>query len=157
MKEMEEIKQFIISTERKSEELETALLNISVKYNVSYNNNEKCSLLSEILKNHISSLEKELTEKYEIINFLLEHKNETNNNASSVNKTVTENDEILETGRGNSSPNSNPKQKGETQTEPSSKKKNIVLTGDLMVNGISEEGLSVNHKVKIMNFPGGTS
>ena len=26
-----------------------------------------------------------------------------------------------------------------------------------MVNGISEKGLSVNHNVKIMNFPGGTS
>ena len=31
------------------------------------------------------------------------------------------------------------------------------LTGDSMVNGISEKGLSVNHKVKIVNFPGGTS
>ena len=26
-----------------------------------------------------------------------------------------------------------------------------------MVNGISEKGLSVNHKVKIVHFPGGTS
>ena len=26
-----------------------------------------------------------------------------------------------------------------------------------MVNGISEKGLSVNHKVKIVKFPGGTS
>ena len=26
-----------------------------------------------------------------------------------------------------------------------------------MVNGISEKGLSVNHKVKIVNFPGGAS
>ena len=26
-----------------------------------------------------------------------------------------------------------------------------------MVNDISEKGLSVNHKVKIVNFPGGTS
>ena len=26
-----------------------------------------------------------------------------------------------------------------------------------MVNGISEEGLSVNHKLKIVNFQGGTS
>ena len=26
-----------------------------------------------------------------------------------------------------------------------------------MVNGISEKGLSVNYKVKIMNFPGSTS
>ena len=26
-----------------------------------------------------------------------------------------------------------------------------------MVNGISEKGLSVNHKVKLVHFPGGTS
>ena len=26
-----------------------------------------------------------------------------------------------------------------------------------MVNGISKKGLSVNYKVKIMNFPGGTN
>ena len=37
---------------------------------------------------------------------------------SSVNKTVTENDEIVETERGNSSPSSNSKQKIENQTEP---------------------------------------
>ena len=54
------------------------------------------------------------------------------------------------------SPSSNSKQKVETQTEPSSKKK-IVLTGDSVVNGISEKGLSVNHKVKILNFLGGIS
>ena len=38
-----------------------------------------------------------------------------------------------------------------------SRKKKIVLTGDCIVNGISEKGLSVNHKVKIVNFPGGTN
>ena len=80
-----------------------------------------------------------------------------NNNTSSVNKTVAENDEILETERGNSNLSSNSKQKRESQTEPLSRKKKIVLTGDSMVNGISEKGLSVNHKVKIVNFPGGTS
>ena len=67
------------------------------------------------------------------------------------------NNEILKTERGNSSPSSNSKQKIEPQAEPSSKKKNIVLTGDTMVNRISEKGFSVNHKVKIVNFPGGTS
>ena len=72
-------------------------------------------------------------------------------------KTVTENDEILETVRGNSSPTSNSKQKNETQTEPLSKKKKIVLTWDTMVNGISEKGLNVNQKINIVNFPGGTS
>ena len=48
------------------------------------------------------------------------------------------------------------KQKIETQTELSSKKK-IVLTGDSIVNGISKTGISVNYKVKVVNFPGGTS
>ena len=90
-----------------------------------------------------------------IINFLLKQKNETSDNLRLVNKTVTENYEILDTERGNSSPSSNAKQK--IETEPSSKKKKIVLTGDSMVNGISEKGLNVNHKVKIVNFPGGTS
>ena len=46
-----------------------------------------------------------------IINFLLKQKNETSDNLRSVNKTVTENYEILATERGNSSPSSNTKQK----------------------------------------------
>ena len=62
------------------------------------------------------------------MNFLLKQKNKTNNNTCSINKTVTENDEILETERGNPSYGSNSKQNQETQTEPSSKKKKIVLT-----------------------------
>ena len=75
------------------------LLNISGKNNLSYNNNENSSLLLEILKNRIPNLEKEVIEKNATINFLLKQKNE-NNNTSSVNKTVAENDEILETERG---------------------------------------------------------
>ena len=100
---MEEIKQFTKLTERKFEELETALLNISGKNNVNYNNNENFLLVLKVLKNLISNLEKQLIEKDVIINFLLKQKNKTNNNTSLVNKTVTENDEILETERGNSS------------------------------------------------------
>ena len=153
---MEEIKRFTKSTEQKFEELEMASQNISGKNNANYSNNENSPLLLEILKNHISSPEKELIEKDAIINFLLNQNNETNNNTSSVNKTVTENDEIVEIESGNSSLSSNSKQKIETHTEPSSKKK-IVLTGDSMLSGISEKGLGVNHKVKIVNFPGGKS
>ena len=87
----------------------------------------------------------------------MKQKSESDNNTSSVNKTFTENDEILETERGDSSPSCNSKQKRETQNEPSSKKNKIVLTGDSMVNGISEKVLIVNHKEKIVNFPAGTS
>ena len=81
-------------------------------------------------QNRISNLEKDLIEKDAIINLLLKQKSETNNNTSSVNKAVTENDKILETERGNSSPSSNSIQKRETQAEPSSKNKKIVLAGD---------------------------
>ena len=35
------------------------------------------------------------------------------------------------------------------------KEKKLKLTGDSMVNGISEEGLSINHKLKLANFLGG--
>ena len=66
-------------------------------------------LLLEALKNDISNLEKEVIEKDVIINFLVKQKSETNNNTISVNEAVAENDEILETERGNSSPSSNSK------------------------------------------------
>ena len=125
------------------------LQNISGKDNVNYNNNENSKLLLEILKNHISNLETELIEKDAIINFLLKQKSEANNNTSSVNKTVAENDEILETEKRNSSLSSNLKQKIKTQTVTLRKYKKIALNGDSMVNGISEKGLSVNHKIKL--------
>ena len=83
---MEEIKLFTKSTERKFEELEMALQNISGENNVNYSSNENSPLILKILKNRISNLEKELIEKDATINFLLKHKNETNNNTSSENK-----------------------------------------------------------------------
>ena len=55
-------------------------------YNVNYSNNKNSPFLLEILKNRISSLEKELMEKDAIINFLLKQKNETSDNLRSVNK-----------------------------------------------------------------------
>ena len=126
LKEIEEIKRFTKLTERKFEELEMTLQNTFRKNNANYNNNENSLLLLEILKNRISNLEK-LIEKDAIINFLLKQKlSETNNNTSSINKTVTKNDEILETERGNSSPSSNSKQKRETQAKPLCKKKNCI-------------------------------
>ena len=36
-------------------------------------------------------------------------------------------------------------------------KKRALITGDSMLNGIHEKGMSKNHRVKVNNFPGGTS
>ena len=45
-----------------------------------------------------------MIEEHVTINFLLKQKSDTNNNTSSINKTVPENDKILETEGKNSSP-----------------------------------------------------
>ena len=37
------------------------------------------------------------------------------------------------------------------------KKRKVVVTGDSLLNGISEKGLSRDHQVTVKNFPGGTS
>ena len=34
-------------------------------------------------------------------------------------------------------------------------KKRVVITGDSMLNGINEKGMSNNYRVKVNNFPGG--
>ena len=36
-------------------------------------------------------------------------------------------------------------------------KRQVVITGDSMLNGINERGLSKHQNVKIQNFPGGTT
>ena len=36
-------------------------------------------------------------------------------------------------------------------------KERVVITRDSMLNGIHEKGIFKNHRVKINNFPGGTS
>ena len=36
-------------------------------------------------------------------------------------------------------------------------KKRVAVTGDSMLNGIHEKGMSKNYRVKVNNFPGGTS
>ena len=36
-------------------------------------------------------------------------------------------------------------------------KKRVIITRDSMLNGIREKGVSKNHRVKVNNFPGGSS
>ena len=36
------------------------------------------------------------------------------------------------------------------------RRKKIVVTGDSMLNGVNEKGLSKSHNVKVNNYPGAT-
>ena len=43
------------------------------------------------------------------------------------------------------------------QEKKKKKKRRVVVTGDSVMNGISEKGLNKFHKVTVENFPGGTN
>ena len=74
MKELEAIKDFTKSVERKFEELEKAIIGLS-EPKVS-NCNGSSSLTVELLKNRVSTLEKLLISKEAILNFLLKQNKE---------------------------------------------------------------------------------
>ena len=69
MKELAAIKDFTKSAERKFEELEKAIIDLS-EPKVS-NSNESSSLTLELLKNRVPTFEKLLIEKFAIINLPL--------------------------------------------------------------------------------------
>ena len=145
MKELETIKDFAKSVERKFEELEKAVTGLSER-KIS-NCNESSSLTVELLKNRVSTLEKLLIEKDAIINFLLKQNKE--NHESSL----TERDST----KIKQSVSKQLQQPLTKKNESPIKKKSIILTGDSMLNNISEKGLSKTHKVRVINFPRGTS
>ena len=96
-----------------------------------------------------------LTEKDAIISFLLKQKNgpHTSSVNEKVEKTVTETVDKIETEKAKFRLTPNKKKENQTkQTEKNKnkKKKKVIVTGDSMVNGISEKGLNFNHKVKIV-------
>ena len=83
MKELETIKDFTKSVERRFKELEKAIIGL-LERKIS-NCNESSSLTVELLKNRVSTLEKLLIEKDAIINFLLKQNKE--NHESSLTET----------------------------------------------------------------------
>ena len=79
MNELETIKDFTKSIEKKFGELEEAIIGLS-ETKIS-NCNESSSLTAELLKNRVSALEKLLIEKDAIINFLLKQNKENHENS----------------------------------------------------------------------------
>ena len=43
------------------------------------------------------------------------------------------------------------------ENEKSAKKPRVIITGDSLLNGLNEKGLSKDNRVKIKNFPGVTT
>ena len=116
------------------------------------NCNGKSDFILNLLKSPITNLENEILKKDAIIDYLTKHllasksnslNDETNlqkDNTNEANKNNTSHDKIRT--QGNDGNNS--KRKG-------------VATGDSMLNGINERGLSKYQNVKIQNFPRSTT
>ena len=117
-------------------------------------NNGDCFVF-DLLKNRISQLEKEISKKDEIISFLTDQLSVKNaltiplQNQSQERRSANNNIES------DSIESEIPKEKA--HTIKLDKKRKVAITGDSLLNGISEKGLSKNHQVTVKNFPGGTS
>ena len=148
LKEIETMKNFTKSVEKKIEEIENFITSLSVN-NHSVGTPEK-EKESESLKSRVSTLEKQLAEKDAIIDFLLNQKVENEiDNTTFISKVSN-----FDIQRDKKPTNSNIKN---PNNEEKQEKKNIVVIGDLMFNGVNEKGLSRSYNVKVKNYPGATS
>ena len=134
LKDLDSLKSFQETVEKKLFDLEQALIS---KQTTTSNNsvgdeNGTSGFISNILKNRSTNLENEISKKDAIIDHLMSQ--------LLLSKNAPRND--------------NSESKINSAKE---KRKKIVMTGDSMLNGIHERGLSKQQQAKMQNFPGGTS
>ena len=135
LKEIETIKNFTKSVEKKIEEIENFISSLSVNnHSVGSPEKEKesereCPLVVELLKSRVPTLEKQLAEKDAINDFLLNQKvqNEIDNTTfiSQVSNSDIQRDK--------NPTNSNIKN---SNNEEKQEKKETVVTGDSVLNGV---------------------
>ena len=113
------------------------------------NENGKSDFIFNLLKNRIANLEDEISKKDAITDHLTNQLfNVFHNNKKNLQKDDDNN--------GKNSKSTHDKTSSQGNDERNDKKK-VVVTGDSLLNGINERGLSKPHKVNVQNFPGGTS
>ena len=115
------------------------------------------NLCIELLKNRISDLEKQLTEKNANINFLTTQlvtksqdtsvHNNFRNNEHQKGARISNCDKVDDV----------PLKRSINKTSNNNTLNNIVVIGDSMLNNINAHELSKSKKVDVLNFPGATS
>ena len=148
--EIKKFKYFQESVESKLCLLEDQIISskTSDTSNSDTSNSDTSGFIVTILKDRISSLEGQLKSKDAVIEFLTKQlltSNVNNSQMKNCDRSLCDNNSSEE-----SSDNKIYKRNDH-------QKKKVVITGDSMLNGLHEKGLSMNHKVKVKNYPGGTS
>ena len=117
--------------------------------------NQEPEFFVDLLRNRISTLERELIEKNAIIDFLLKERSKSvsykKENQNIIIDANQENEERTKP------QNSAEKKKGNQQRQQQQQKINILVVGDSMSTGISGKSLSKKHNVSVTSFSGGTS
>ena len=159
----------IISTSEKkfetfSESIESRLLNIEEQImgardscikKIGDDNSDNVFCLN-LLKNRISELERQIIEKYAVINFLSNQLvNKNLNGDSRVHKTVNNHNNSFQARDDNIVDNNLPLVQHNDYNKK--EKSNVIITGDSMLNNINSHELSKSNKVPVSNFPGTSS
>ena len=118
--------------------------------------NDSSGLIVNVLKDRISSLENELKSKDAIIEYFTKQllspnskKSQMKNDKCNLNETFNGDKSFYD--------NEFSDESNMDKDKTIEQKKRVVITGDSMLNGIHEKGMSKNYRVRVKNFPGGTS
>ena len=106
-----------------------------------------------LLKNRLSELERQITEKDAIINFLSTQL--VNKNLSGdprANKSVNDHNYSFQERVDNIVNNNLPLVQDNNNNNKKEKSKNVIIIGDSMLNNINSRGLSKSKKVSVSNF-----
>ena len=159
MKDISSLKNFQSTVEKKIFDLERALIlqqtipnSSNICNNETGNENGRSDFIFNLIKNGITNSENEISKKDAIIDHLTNQLFTSRNVSHNNKKNLQKNDD----NNGKNSKSTHDKTSSQGNGEKN-KKKTVVVTGDSLLNGINEPGLSKPHKVNVQNFPGGTS
>ena len=147
LNEIKNFKKFQADVQNKLSLLEDAIISGKYSFKEDTSDNNTLRFAINILKDRISSLEDEVKSKDAIIAFLTQQllssklDNSQMKRCECNRKKPLNVDESIVDDKSTHEPN----------------KRKVVITGDSLLNGLHEKGLSRNHRVKVNNFPGGTS
>ena len=121
-------------------------------------NSDTSGFIVTILKDRISSLEGQLKSKDAVIEYLTKQLLTSNVNNSQMKNCECSLSDTFNSDRSLCDNNSSEESSdNKTDKRNDQQKKKVVITGDSMLNGLHEKGLSMKHNVKVENYPGGTS
>ena len=158
LNEIKNFKKLQADVQNKLSLLEDAIISGKYSFKEDTIDNNTSRFAINILKDRISSLEDEVKSKDAIIAFLTQQLLSSKLDNSQMKKCECNRKKPLNVDESIVDDKSTHESNLDTDNEINSEhKRKVVITGDSLLNGLHEKGLSRNHRVKVNNFPGGTS